>query len=642
MTPRRADVWDLAPVGLLRLDHDGRVLAANRRVLAWLQSAAEDVVGQHLGQLLSVGGRLFWETHLSPLLLVEGHLDEVALELRTGTGRLPVLLSAVVDGDGVEVALSSAQERVRFERELQAARRAARASERQVRALQSVTAALSRAVGVDAVGRELLAAATGPLGAAAGALWLAAADGGLERFGSTGAQADAEPDAAPDLAPPTGGHDGRGVRATSDERGRVLLPLQGLRGLRGVLVLHPSTAAGADPLDLEVCTAVAQQAGLALDRAQTYEQSADVAHQLQAALLALELPSDDRYDVATFYRPGVEALEVGGDWYDVFLSGPGSLSVLVGDVVGRGLSAASAMGQLRSAVRAIAAPDVGPSRLLARLDRFVEQVPAAGMATLAYAEVDLATGRLRYACAGHPPPLQVGGGRGARLLWHGRSAPLGASFGPPSRPEAQLLLSPGDRLLLCTDGLFERRDRDLDDGLQRLVDAADGLMSTPLDEAVHAVTASLLADEQSRDDVCVLLLQWLGDRFERSLSADLVALSATRRALSGWLRERGVDEPLRSDLVLAASEALANAAEHGAGGRPEENVTLTAWVQAAPSDPDEVVLCIRDHGHWHAAAAPSDERGRGLKIIRAMVDEVDVQSGNGTTVVLRRRLEPAP
>jgi serine phosphatase RsbU (regulator of sigma subunit) len=170
------------------------------------------------------------------------------------------------------------------------------------------------------------------------------------------------------------------------------------------------------------------------------------------------------------------------------------------------------MGQLRSAVRAVAGPGVGPARLLSRLDRFVEQVEAAALSTLAYAELELATGVVRYACAGHPPPVLLPGdsrtGSG-ELLWGGRSTPLG-TYGQGARGEAVLRLAAGDRLLLYTDGLVERRDRPLDDGLTALVHAATGTGAAPLADAVRTVTDELLRDEQGRDDVCVLLLAWAG------------------------------------------------------------------------------------------------------------------------------------
>jgi serine phosphatase RsbU (regulator of sigma subunit) len=192
----------------------------------------------------------------------------------------------------------------------------------------------------------------------------------------------------------------------------------------------------------------------------------------------------------------------------VFLAREGVLSVVVGDVVGRGLKAASAMGQLRSAVRAVAGPGVGPARLMSRLDSFVDQVEAAGMATVAYAELDLSDGLLRYACAGHPPPILLPVHGDAELLWGGRSTPLGAFVAGPDRGEAEVQLAPGDRLLLYTDGLVERRNRGLDDGLDVLVDVASHGSSHALADAVRSLTATMLEDEQTRDDVCVLLLSW--------------------------------------------------------------------------------------------------------------------------------------
>ena len=205
---------------------------------------------------------------------------------------------------------------------------------------------------------------------------------------------------------------------------RVVVPLHGQARLRGALAVVPSPDAAAEPLDLDVLGAVGQQTGLALDRALLYEHTADVARELQHSLLAVDPPPDPRFAVAAIYRPGVEMLEVGGDWYDTFVVSRDLLAVVVGDVVGRGLGAASAMGQLRSAVRAVADPGVGPARLLERLDRFVEQVEAASMATLAYAELDLATGEFRYACAGHPPPVLLPAGRS-----RGRPTPARACSG---------------------------------------------------------------------------------------------------------------------------------------------------------------------------------------------------------------------
>jgi PAS domain-containing protein len=497
------------PVGLLTLDPAGTVLDVNATLLAMVGREATDVVGRRIHGLLSVGGRIYWETHLAPLLHVERRLDEVALELSSAQGRVPVLLSALatgsVPGALVRVAVTQAGERVRYERELQAAQAEAERAAARVTALQAVTAALATALGVDGVVQALLDAAVGPLDAASATVWTPDADGRLLPWSQRGGGAGDVP--GPSLL---------AAGQVVADAGRVVVVLRGQTRLRGVLAVTPNTYPAAEPPDLDVLAAVGQQAGLALDRAVLYEHNADVARELQHSLLAVDPPADPRFEVSAAYHPGVEMLEVGGDWYDTFLVEDGVLAVLVGDVVGRGLGAASAMGQLRSAVRAVAEPGVGPARLLARLDRFVEQVEAASMATLAYAELDLAGGALRFACAGHPPPVLLPSAGGARLLWEGRSTPLGA-FGHRGRGEAEARLAPGDRLLLYTDGLVERRDRGLDERLALLVEAAGRTHGLPLADAVRSLSGELLGNEQGRDDVCALLLAWGPAALERDL-----------------------------------------------------------------------------------------------------------------------------
>ncbi len=614
---------DDVPCGLLLLRLDGTVLAANRTFCEWTGRSSHELVDrQRLPQLLSVGGRMYWETHLAPMLHVDRRVDEVALELRGPDGRRPVLLTAAVGVDGlVRAAVSEARERSRYERELLAARTSADLAASRLDALQTVTAALSQALGRSAVCDALLAAAVGPLGAAAATLWLAS-DGALTAYGARGEPLDPSPRRTPSAV---------------DAAGRSSVALPGARGLQGVLSLVPRADAGTDPLDAELLRAVGQQAGLALDRALLHEQSADVARELQHALLAVDAPVDPRFAVAATYRAGVEMLEVGGDWYDVFLAEQGVLSVVVGDVVGRGLGAASTMGQLRSATRAVAEPGTPPAAVLERLDRFVEQVPPAVCATLVLAQLDLASGVVRLACAGHPPPVLVPRSAPPRLLWGGRSAPLGALPVAAARTGTTVQLDPGDRLVLYTDGLVERRDVGLDERLQVLERASGDLAGTPLQEGVARLVARLLVDEQTRDDVCVLVLEWSGPVFERRITADLRALAEVRSALARWLEERGLDRSGCDDVVLATSEAIANAAEHGSGRRASERVHLHVRVEQDSRGREVVVVRVTDTGRWRPPTS-SPERGRGLQIARALVDDVVVETGEGTTVLLRRRL----
>ncbi|WP_199422155.1 SpoIIE family protein phosphatase [Actinotalea solisilvae] len=488
------DAWHRAPVALLRLDLDGVVLEVNRTLLRWLDQPEQDVVGHRLSRHLTVGGRIYWETHLGPLLRMQGGVDEVAVELRGPAGRMPVLLSARVHADVVEVALSGAAERSRYERELLAARSAAELSAGRLGLLQEVTAALSRAAGVEAAARALLGPTVQGLGAGGAALWLADTPGApvLHRTAGT-------VPARPSRRTP---RDEVVVRAD----GSVVVPLTAPNRSAGALVLSPPAAEPESgwPPDPDLLLAIGRQAAVALERAAMQDRSASVAHELQHVLLSTDVPDDDRYAVTTVYRPGVQALEVGGDWYDVFLVRDDVLAVTVGDVVGRGLQAAAAMGQLRSAVRAVA-DDAGPGDLLVQLDRFVARTGVGFMATLAFAEVDLASGDVAYACAGHLPPLHLSDA--AAFLWHGRSTPLGVPERGGRRPEGHARLGAGDRLLLYTDGLVERRDRPLDESLADLATAAGALGAAP----VNRLVADTLAQPgRELDDVCLLALTWFG------------------------------------------------------------------------------------------------------------------------------------
>ena len=149
----------------------------------------------------------------------------------------------------------------------------------------------------------------------------------------------------------------------------------------------------------------------------------------------------------------------------------------------------------------------------------------------------------------------------------------------------------------------------------------------------------MLQDERTRDDVCLLVLSWAGPGFDRDLSADLSELSRTRRALDAWLVAHDVEPHVRGDVVLAASEAVANAAEHAYGMRTQERVRLSARVQRDGAG-DSVRVEVRDAGRWRDGTA-SHERGRGLRIMSALMDvRVDTRA-SGTTVVLTRALDGA-
>lgn len=628
------ELWQDAPWGLLLMTQDGAVQEANDTLVRWVGKGRDHFsAGVTVQELLSAGGRIYWETHLNPLLRVERRLEEISTELLTAQGPLPVLLSAHTGpSEGmVHVGFARVPERTRYEAELRVARAVAQRSERRTRALQECTAALVSVVGTDNVIAALLAAALGPLGCSAARVWLTSGESdGDGHAAGEGAAGIPRPGVAMSTL----------HRAALDPEGRVVVPLRGHAEVQGLLCVIPPDDTHTDALGLEVFTAVGQQAGLALDRARLYEHSAQVAHELQEAMLGMDSFDDQRFEVATAYEPGVANLEVGGDWYDAFLVGDSVLALSVGDVVGRGLAAAAAMGQLRSAVRATAGLDTEPGAVLSRLDQFVQLVPDASLATVALAELDLSTGQLRYACAGHPPPLLVPSQGPPALLWEGRTSPLGSYNRPEHRHEDRVGLSPGDRVVLFTDGLIEHKSQSLDAGLDRLTAAAADLRTSPAQDIAQHLMAATFDGQDSRDDRCLLVVTWKGTQFEGALDATLAELSTTRDQLRAWLHDHGVDRATSEDLVIATSEAIANAAEHGSRRDPAAIINVRAHRRHRSDGLPEVAITVHDHGTWRPNER-SHERGRGLHIISALVDEFTVREDHGTTVTLRRTLQGA-
>jgi PAS domain S-box-containing protein len=245
-----------------------------------------------------------------------------------------------------------------------------------------------------------------------------------------------------------------------------------------------------------------------LVRARRREQ--EVALELQRGLLTGALPDHEGIEIGVAYRPAEKGLEVGGDWYDAFWLVPGeTLAIVVGDVVGRGLGAAATMGQLRSALRALASTGLEPGALLEALSEFSRRHEVGQMATVAYAEVDVRLGVMHYACAGHPPPVVVQPAEAARLASEGRSPPLDAYSFWSDRPEGRCGLSSGAAVVLYTDGLIERSDRPLQAGLDELLAKVDGLADAAADRVASSLADGVTDASGHADDVCVLALRLL-------------------------------------------------------------------------------------------------------------------------------------
>ncbi|WP_250009098.1 SpoIIE family protein phosphatase [Actinoplanes sp. M2I2] len=413
-----------------------------------------------------------------------------------------------------------------------------------------------------------------------------------------------------------------------------VLPLTARGLVLGTLALRMAPDRRGAAAERAFLIELADRAGLALENARLYEQERQIARTLQRSLLAGDLPSGDtRFAVETHYQAAAHDLEVGGDWFDAFLITRDKLAVVVGDVVGRGIEAATTMGQLRSAVRALASNATGPARLIEGLDRFVERVESARMATVAYVEIDLTGGEVAYSCAGHLPPLLQEPAGSPEYLMQGRSAPLGSKAGNRVRTEHRRRLPAGSRLLLYTDGLIERRTRPIDKGFELLAREYARRRDAPL-QGLAATLADSLVGRDHSDDVCMLCLT-LGteERIERTIGADRMQIALLRADLRAWLVAHEVEPGCRDAVLLACSEAVANAIEHGYRDDPFGMIDVVATVTT-----DAVEVRVSDRGTWRGAVSDV-ARGRGLQLIRESMDQVLFDRSDGTTVTMRRARE---
>ncbi len=212
-------------------------------------------------------------------------------------------------------------------------------------------------------------------------------------------------------------------------------------------------------------------------------------------------------EVGLTYRVADRDRQIGGDWYDVVALPGDRVGLVVGDVVGHHLEAAAAMGQLRSAVRSLALVYLDAAELLEHTEESGFRIEGAECTTVTYAVLERASGRLRYASAGHPPMLLAQADGTARFLWGGRERPL-VCLEPVPRETAEARLSEGDLLVLYTDGLIERRDAALDDGLTRLLETTLSLRHLAVEELCDRLASSMLAGAEPEDDVCVLVVRY--------------------------------------------------------------------------------------------------------------------------------------
>jgi serine phosphatase RsbU (regulator of sigma subunit) len=283
-------------------------------------------------------------------------------------------------------------------------------------------------------------------------------------------------------------------------------------GRLGGLNLYSRSADALGAAEAAVAEALAEHVAVALTNARDFREQQRTAARLQHSLLPSRLPEIPGLSFAARYQPASTGINVGGDWYDVLGLPCGQVGLVIGDVAGHGLAAATTMAQLRTAVRAYAVEGHDVVMVVTLVDRFLQAVDGEAYATCCYAVLDPRTGVLRWCNAGHPDPLVLTPeGCVLPLAEHGHLPALGVPSPATPVTAGTTVLPSGGRLLLFTDGLVERRRESLDVGVERLARAAAvlGRAEGDLDAWCGRVVAAQLADREVGDDVAVLAVELL-------------------------------------------------------------------------------------------------------------------------------------
>jgi serine phosphatase RsbU (regulator of sigma subunit) len=377
-------------------------------------------------------------------------------------------------------------------------------------------------------------------------------------------------------------------------------------------------------------TVLAGRLGQGLQRVHQVDQQRETALALQHAILG---PAHLPHGFAVRYEAASRPLQVGGDWYDIVDLEDGRIALIVGDCVGHGLAAATVMGQMRSACRALLLDQPSPGAALAGMDRFAARLPGAQCTTAVCAVLNPDTGELVYSSAGHPPPILVHADGTVRMLDDGHTIALGVR--PDwSRPEAHVTVPARATLLLYTDGLVERRRSALEDGISRVAALVQDGGASALDELANQIMSGLAPSGGYQDDVALLLYRHPAP-LELEFPAHVGHLASTRTALRSWLTQARVDPDQTMNVLIAAGEAVANAIEHGHRDRPEGIISLRATVLS-----DQVQFTIADSGSWKAPQPVAEaHRGRGITLMRALMQDIAINPDTtGTTVHLSARI----
>jgi serine phosphatase RsbU (regulator of sigma subunit)/anti-sigma regulatory factor (Ser/Thr protein kinase) len=429
------------------------------------------------------------------------------------------------------------------------------------------------------------------------------------------------------------------------DHAEVVNPILRQRGIRSMLgvplqaegrvigVMHIGTLRRREfgSHDTAALQLAADRAALAIDRARQAERRA-VTEVMQRTLLPDALPDVPGVRFSAKYLPAGSGVKIGGDWYDVMQMSDGRLALVIGDVVGRGVIAAAVMSEIRTALRAYMSEGHALEEVISLLNDLLVTMGRNRSATVTILALDLEREELEAVSAAHLPALMLSRDGQTGFLEQHQGLPLGISAG--QHYTAKVYPFPlGSVLLLYTDGLIERRGESIEHGLERLRAAAEREAGPGESSLADRVYRELIRDMTLEDDIALLAIELLplGPRMQLTLDANASVLAGLRRTLGRWLAGQGMPPEDLFGVTLAASEAAGNAIEHAYGGR---QATFTVTCER---DDTCVRVIVEDEGAWREAR--SDGGGRGLGIMRALVDSAEVErGGRGTTVTLSKRL----
>lgn len=410
--------------------------------------------------------------------------------------------------------------------------------------------------------------------------------------------------------------DKRDIRPLITGRSMLVVPLKARQVVLGFMILlrHPERRLF-DDMDRVTGAELAARAGLVLDNARMYTYQENVAETLQDSMLPHIPPRMAGCDIATRYLPGTLLGRIGGDWFDSVKLPGARTAFVVGDVMGHGLNSAAMMGQLRTAVQTMAALDLPPAQLLRNLDDLAQRLGDTYLATCLYAVYDPIASELCLANAGHVPPVLVRAADGRSELL---DLPTGAPVGVGGVPfeSVRVRVEPGDRLVMCTDGLVEVRGEDIGVGLAALCESA-AHPAASMDDACDTIIRALNVRGGRKDDVALLMARLGGiapdDVAEWRLRPEPSETGRARAVVREQLHEWGLPK-LVDSAGLMVSELVTNAVRHSHAHPVALRLVRGDTLLCEVEDDDHELPTLID-------ARPMDETGRGLRVVSTLARE---------------------